>query len=89
MAPRTEQTRLECETTISWNELDEHASLWTASITVRRDWESYGFPVLEHGGGWRALVPKDRITYRHVKRYARRNQDAPLSAFTEKTSKDC
>ena len=68
MAPRTEQSRLECETTIVWNDLDENATLWTASVAVRRDWESHGFPVQGYGGGWRSEVPKDRIAYRTLKK---------------------
>ena len=67
MAPRTVQSRLECETTIIWNELDEQATLWTASPSVRRDWESHGFPVQVYGGGWGAVVPKDRIAYKTVR----------------------
>ena len=68
MAPRTEQSRLECETTILWNDLEEHATLWTASAVVRRDWESHGFPIVIHGGGWRSTVPKDRIVYRMLRK---------------------
>ena len=58
---------MECETTILWNELDAEAVLWTASPRVRREWQGYGFSVLEQGGGWRCRVPKDRISYKPLK----------------------
>ena len=68
MSRRTTESLRESETIILWNELDVPAELWTASPKVRREWESYGFPVYVHGGGWRAYVPKDRISYKPLKK---------------------
>lgn len=66
--PRSEQSKLEAETIIRWDDTGEPVTLWTASATVRREWQSYGFPVVEHGSGWQALVAVDRITYKPVKK---------------------
>lgn len=56
------------ETHINFNETDEPALLWTASPKVRREWESYGFPVAPYGGGWRVEVPKSRISYKPLQK---------------------
>ncbi len=60
--------QLECETIIRWDETGKSAQLWTASPAVRREWESYEFPVQEIYGRWYASVPVDRISYRMVKK---------------------
>ena len=66
MAKSTD-TLKEIETIIRWDETDDLAYLWTASPKVRREWESYKFPVEVWGGGWRAFVPKDRMSYKILK----------------------
>ncbi len=66
--PKSDEKLLEMETTILWNELEPVATLWTASPKVRKEWESFGFPVEVWGGGWRAQCPKDRISYRMLKK---------------------
>ena len=65
---RSEQSKLECETVIRWDESGELATLWTASPAVRKEWQSYKFPVEEFGGGWRSRVPVDRISYKLFKK---------------------
>lgn len=59
---------MEMETTIRWDALDNIAVMWTASISVRREWESNGFPVCKTVGGWCVEVPKDRISYKPLKK---------------------
>lgn len=61
---KSQQTLMETETTIRWDETGGPAVLWTASPKVRREWQSFGFPVVEGGGGWRVEVPVDRISYK-------------------------
>ena len=65
---RSEQSKLECETIIRWDDTDSPAVLWTASPKVRKEWESYGFPVEPYGGGWRVQCPVDRISYKPFKK---------------------
>lgn len=65
---KSEQSLMEAETTILWNETDEPAVLWTASPKIRREWEGYGFKPVVNGGGWRCSVPKDRIAYKMLKK---------------------
>ncbi len=57
----------ENETIILFNESDDLATLYTATPSVRREWESYGFPVSGDKQGWRTQVPKDRIGYKTLK----------------------
>lgn len=60
---------MEMETTIRWDALDNIAVMWTASISVRREWKSNGFPIVATpGGGWRSEVPKDRISYKPLRK---------------------
>jgi hypothetical protein len=59
---------LETETTIRWDALDNVAQMWTADIKVRREWKANGFPIMNSGSGWSCLVPKDRITYKTLKK---------------------
>lgn len=61
-----DQKLMEQETTIRWDGTDAPAVLWTAVSAIRREWESYGFPVTPTQGGWRAEVTKDRIAYKTV-----------------------
>ena len=65
---KTDEAKMEAETSILWNELDEFATLWTATPSVRREWESYGFPVQGDKSGWTTQVPKDRIGYKPLKK---------------------
>jgi hypothetical protein len=65
------ETLMECETTIRWDQTGEPAILWTADPKVRREWESWGFPVEIHGGGWRAAVDPSRISYKPVKKVSK------------------
>ena len=61
---RSKESKMEAETHIRWDETDELAVLWTASPKVRSEWESYLFPVVPSGGGWKAEVPRNRVTYK-------------------------
>ena len=61
MTPRTREER---ETIIRFDETDEPAHLWTASVIQRRRWERLGLLVETFGGGWRARVDKRRVTVR-------------------------
>lgn len=74
MAKLTNQQRLdrlmEEETTVRWDATDEPAILWTASVSVKNLWVSYGFPVLPQGGGWGTLVDRSRISYKPVSKQA-------------------
>lgn len=66
---RTPQQLQETETHIRWDETDDPAVLWTASAKVRREWESFGFPVQgDPFNGWRVEVPKDRVSYKPLKK---------------------
>jgi hypothetical protein len=67
---KSEDSKMEAETIIRWDETDELAILWTASPKVRDAWNSYLFPVTgdRNGGGWRCRVPKDRISYKTFKK---------------------
>jgi hypothetical protein len=64
---KSDEAKAEAETIILMNELDSHATLWTATASVRREWESYGFPVAGDKSGWTCTVPKDRIAYKPLK----------------------
>ena len=68
LMPKSAETLMETETTIRWDETGKPATLWTASRHVRRAWQSYGFPIVKQGGGWRAEVPVDRISYKMVRK---------------------
>lgn len=59
---------MEQETLIRWDATGEPATLWTASPAVRKEWQSYGFPVAPDGGGWLCRVPVDRISYKPVRK---------------------
>jgi hypothetical protein len=65
---KSDDSKAECETIILMNELDADATLWTATASVRREWESYGFPVQGDKSGWRCRVPKDRIAYKPMRK---------------------
>jgi hypothetical protein len=61
---------LEAETIIRWDMTGENAVLWTADPKVRKDWESFGFPVKVSaltGKAWFCHVPVDRITFKPMK----------------------
>jgi hypothetical protein len=58
---------METETTIRWDALDSIATMWTASISVRREWTANGFPIVESGRGWASTVPSNRISYKTLK----------------------
>ena len=62
------ESLMECETTIRWDQTGEPAVLWTADPKVRKEWESWGFPVDIYGGGWRTKCPVDRISYKMLKK---------------------
>ncbi len=64
----TDDTLLEKETIIRWDELDHIATLWTMNPAIRKEWQSMGFPVTAVGGGWGANVPADRISYKTLKK---------------------
>src|SRR6202521_5130337 len=61
MTPRTREER---ETIIRFDETDELAPLWTASVIQRRRWERLGLLVETFGGGWRVRVDKRRVAVR-------------------------
>ncbi len=65
---KTDEAKMEAETLIRWDETGEDATLWTASIAVRRQWESFGFLVTGDKSGWRCKVPVDRISYKPLKK---------------------
>ena len=65
---RSDDSKMEAETIIRWDETDELATLWTTSPKVRQEWKSYGFPV----EGWCTRVPKDRISYKLLKKQAQK-----------------
>ena len=65
---RTTQTLHETETIIRFDETDDPAILWTASARVRKEWEGYGFRPVTSGSGWSVKVPKDRISYKTLKK---------------------
>jgi hypothetical protein len=65
---KSDDSKAECETIILMNELDSDATLYTATASVRREWESYGFPVQGDKQGWRCRVPKDRVGYKPMKK---------------------
>ena len=64
------ESLMECETHIRWDQTGEPAVLWTADPKVRKEWQSWGFPVTGEGGrdGWRCRVPSNRVTYRPFKK---------------------
>ncbi len=74
------ESLMECETTIRWDQTGEPAVLWTADPKVRKDWESWGFPITNLGGGWRSECPVDRISYKPLKKQA---QKSPISESSE------
>lgn len=61
---RTEDAKAESETIILWNEASDIARLWTASVRVKREWESFGFPVQGGKDAWTTEIPINRITYK-------------------------
>jgi hypothetical protein len=65
---KTEQSKQEAESIIRWDETADPAILWTASVSTRNEWRSWGYPVREDGGGWRVEVPKDRISFKPLKK---------------------
>jgi hypothetical protein len=74
--PKSQETLMETETTIRWDETDGPAVLYTASPAVRRVWASYGFPITPitvgtgdkiRTTGWRSECPVDRISYKPIK----------------------
>jgi hypothetical protein len=65
---KTDDRLMEAETTIRWDMTDAPAVLWTADPKVRREWQSFGFPITEQGKGWRSEVPKDRVSYKMLKK---------------------
>ncbi len=62
------QSLQETETIIRFDETDDLAILWTASPSVRREWESFGFKPFVNGSGWSTRVPKNRISYKMFKK---------------------
>jgi hypothetical protein len=64
MATKSLDKLREAETHIRWDETDEPAVLWTATPSVRREWEAHGFKVTGTKDNWRCEVPKNRISYR-------------------------
>jgi hypothetical protein len=65
---KSDEAKMETETIIRWDETGGDATLWTASIAVRREWESFGFPVSGDKTGWTCTIPVDRISYRTLKK---------------------
>jgi hypothetical protein len=71
---KSDDSKMEAETIIRWDELDAFATLWTASPVIRREWESYLFPVIANrlGSGWVCRVPKNRISYKTYQKQAQK-----------------
>lgn len=62
-----EDKAMETETLIRWCADGGPATLWTASVHVRNEWKSAGFPVQVLDRGWGCEVPVSRITYKVMK----------------------
>ena len=70
MAKLSADTLMERETTLRYDESDDLAWLFTASIPVRNEWQSLGY-VAQPGisrGTWTLRVNKDRIVLKPAKR---------------------
>lgn len=70
MAKLSADTLMERETTIRWDELTNEATMFTASIPVRDEWQALGYRVLAVpvGRGWRTVVPADRVTFKPLRK---------------------
>ena len=70
MAKLSADTLMERETTIRWDELDHEATMFTASISVREEWQSLGYRVLaiKVGRGWTTVVPADRVAFKPLRK---------------------
>jgi hypothetical protein len=71
MPALSHDTLMERETTIRFDETGEDATLWTASIPVKREWESLKYDVKQmvpNSRSWIARVPVDRIGFKPLKR---------------------
>jgi hypothetical protein len=60
--------RLERETIITFNESEPHAVLWTASLKEVAKWAAQELTITPANGGWRTLVPKQRVQIRRAYR---------------------
>jgi hypothetical protein len=60
-AKPSKRTKLERETTLTFNELEPNATLWTASLREVHRWAALGLVISPDGDGWRATVSKKRI----------------------------
>lgn len=61
------RTRLERETTVSYNEQEAYATLWTSSPREMTRWAKLGLVITPKNGGWAALVEKKRIRIAKVR----------------------
>jgi len=71
MPALSHDTLMERETTIRFDETGEDATLWTASIPVKREWESLGYPIRQPvtgQRGWWVEVPVDRINFKPLRK---------------------
>lgn len=69
MPKLTDETKQERETIVRWDETDELAYLWTASVPIRNEWKGLGYelkPTFREG--WEARVPKDRVSFKPAKK---------------------
>lgn len=75
------ETLMETETTLRWDATGEPVTLWTADPKVRREWQSYGFPITpvlnsaDRVTGWRSECPVDRISYKPLKKASKNGAD--------------
>lgn len=70
------RSRLEQETTISYNAEEDLAMLWTAQAADQRKWTRLGLSVEPYGGGWRTKCPKAWIRVRPGRTLSETNRQA-------------
>lgn len=56
--------RIERETSITFNEEESHANLWTASDITERKLKALGLDGEKYGGGLRYSIPKGWVKFR-------------------------
>ncbi len=70
MTPQDEKL-YEAETHIRWNKLEPLATMFTADILVKREWESLNYPVtqpMKGVKGWLVTVPIDRVRFKPLRK---------------------
>lgn len=82
------RTRAEQETVIRWDQDTKAATLWTAAPVVARKWTRLGYPIEQHGAGWRVDVPIRALTFRRMGQKPREGpkQAVPLQFLRAKAA---